>query len=457
MLLNELTAIMRNSGIVGAGGAGFPTYAKLDKRADTIVLNCAECEPLFKLHRQLLANNADKILFALNEVKNAVGAQRVIIGIKPSYKDAIKACEYFLPSYKNFSISLLPEVYPAGDEIILIYQTTGRVVKPGKLPISEGVTVFNVETMLNTYCALKENSGVCEKYLSVVGEVKNPITLKVPIGMKFKDVVALAGGETIKNYVYLSGGVMTGRIADENSVVTKTTNAVMVLPDTHQVILKRLAKTQISIKRAMSSCCQCRSCTDLCSRGLLGYPIEPHAFMRAASKGMDTDIKAVINTMYCSQCGLCEMYACPQGLSPRTLIGVAKSELRKNKIPLHQPEYMGVKKEREYRCVPMKRLITRLGLEKYDKPALYVPKNINPQYVKIMLSQHIGAPSAVCVKEGDNVVKGAVIANAADGLSVSIHSSVSGTVKTVTDKYIIIENKEINKTANSHKEVTANG
>lgn len=441
-MLDEISQIMKNSGIAGAGGAGFPSYAKLDMRADTIILNCAECEPLFKLHRQLLAEHADEILTALDEIKKAVDAKRVIIGVKPSYTDAIKAVEYFLPSYKGFEISLLPEIYPAGDEIILIYETTGRIVKPGKLPISEGVTVYNVETMLNTYHALKNGTGVHEKYISVVGEVKNPLTLKVPVGMRFGDIIKLAGGVTVKDYALLSGGAMTGRLASENDVVTKTTNAIMVLPSEHRVILKRLAKVQISVKRAMSSCCQCRSCTDLCSRSLLGYPISPHAFMRAASKGMESDTKAVLDTAYCSQCGLCELYSCPQGLSPRTLIGVAKGALRANKVKLPEPDFGGALPEREFRTVPMDRLITRLGLKKYDRPAPYTETVSLPSTLKVMLSQHIGAPAKCIVSEGDSVKKGALIAAAADGLSLPVHSPADGVVKKITDSYVIIANSE---------------
>ena len=194
MELSALKDILKNGGIVGAGGAGFPSYAKLDKRADTIVLNCAECEPLFNLHRQLLAKFAREILTALEEVRKAVEAERVIIAVKPTYTNAIDAVKFYLPEFKNTTISLLPEIYPAGDEIVTIYETTGRIVKPGNLPISVGVTVYNVETMLNAYYAIKEGKGITHKYVVVAGEVKHPVMLRVPLGMKYKDVVALAGG-----------------------------------------------------------------------------------------------------------------------------------------------------------------------------------------------------------------------------------------------------------------------
>lgn len=444
MELSTLIQTMKDGGIVGAGGAGFPSYAKLDKKADTIILNCAECEPLFNLHRQLLAKFAREILTALEQVRCAIEADRVIIAIKPTYTNAIEAVEFYLPEFKNTTISLLPEIYPAGDEIVTIYETTGRIVKPGKLPISEGVIVYNVETMLNTYYAINEGKGITHKYIVVAGEVKNPIMVKAPLGMKYKDVVALAGGETIDDFAYIGGGVMTGNLVSGTDVVTKTSNAILVLPSNHPVVLKRKTRTQISIARAMSACCQCRSCTDLCSRNVLGYPIEPHKFMRAVSKGMDSDTQSVLNSMYCSQCGLCELYACPQDLSPRTLIGVAKAQLRQKGVKMQEVAFEGVHTDRDYKKVPMGRLIGRLGLTKYNVGAKFIENELNPKEVKIKLSQHIGAPCTAIVAKGDTVAAGDVVATAGDKLGASIHASISGQVTSVTDSYLIIKRSDKN-------------
>ena len=378
MELKKLSHIMKTHGIIGAGGAGFPSYAKLNSDADTIILNCAECEPLFKLHRQLLATYTYEIMTALLEVKKAVGAKKVLIALKPSYKEAIDKVRYFLHSFENFEISLLPSIYPVGDEIILIYETTGRVIKPGKLPISEGVIVYNVETMLNTYYAIKEDKNVTSKYITITGEIENPGTFKVPVGITVKEAVALAGKEKTEDAMYLGGGLMTGDIVQSDDVVTKKLNAILVLPKNHPIIQKRLSNPTINIHRAMSSCCQCRSCTDLCSRNLLGYPIEPHLFMRAVSKGMSSDTEAVLNTAYCSSCGLCEMFSCPQDLSPRSLIASFKAELRKNNVPPpSEPKFSGVSPDREYKTVSMKRRRSRLGVTGYYVPATLDEKEIN--------------------------------------------------------------------------------
>jgi len=444
--IETLAQIMKSHGIIGAGGAGFPSGTKLSDKADTIILNCAECEPLFKLHRQLLATYTHEILTALSHVKEATGAKQVIIALKPSYKEAIDRVEFYLPSFDGFRISLLPKIYPVGDEIILIYETTGRVVKPGKLPITEGVIVYNVETMLNTYYAVEEDKNVTEKYITITGEVENPGTFKVPVGITIKEAVALTGGEKIKDYMYLGGGLMTGNVVYPNDTVTKKLNAVLVLPKNSPIIQKRLAKTNINIKRAMSACCQCRSCTDLCSRNLLGYPIQPHLFMRAVAKGMDSDCEAVLNSMYCSQCGLCELYSCPQDLSPRSLIGAIRAELRKQGVPpIENPDFQGVAPDREYKKVQMTRLRSRLGVTGYYVPATLDEKEFDFKEVKIMLNQHIGPPATAVVKKGDTVTKGQLIGSTEGKLGSDIHSSVDGKILEVTDMYVIIKRRKGNK------------
>ena len=180
----------------------------------------------------------------------------------------------------------------------------------------------------------------------------------------------------------------------------------------------------------------------MCPRNLLGHPISPSDFMRSLTSNI-ADAKALVNTQYCSQCGLCEMYACPQGLSPAMLIGIYKSKLKANGIPfskLDTPEK--VRDERDYRQVPMSRLIQRLDIEKYNINAPLYEEEVNVKKVKIALSQSIGAPSVPIVKIGDTVCEGDVIAKAEESaLSLPLHSSINGTVTDITDSFIIISNK----------------
>lgn len=442
MDMKELSLIMQQNGIVGAGGAGFPTYAKLNENAETIILNCAECEPLLRLHRQLLEKYAQEIVETFHQIGQAVGAKEVVIGIKKAYTKTIDALNAVIGAYPEIRLGLLDEVYPAGDEVVLIYEVTGKVVRPGGLPIECGVAVFNVETVYNVYRAMNQKTPVVDKLVSVVAEVEHPITVRVPIGTSIEETVRLAGNVTTPNPVYFIGGPMMGFIGSGAQPVTKTTNAVLVLPESHYIIQRKRQKVSIDLKRAAACCCQCSMCTDMCPRNRLGHPIQPHLFMRAATCKDVQQPDIFVNTFFCSSCGLCEMYSCFQGLSPRTLMAEYKAGLRSHglKPPKVTPKPVG--EEREYRKVPMERLMARLDLTKYNKEAPLDESAVPVRKVKIMLSQHIGAPASPVVKQGDTVTAGQMIAEPAKGLSVGIHASINGVVKEVSDKYVIIETQE---------------
>lgn len=444
MDINTLKQILQNEGVVGAGGAGFPTYAKLDERAEVILMNCAECEPLLKLHRQLLEQHAQEILRTFDEIAQTVGASEAVIGIKREYKATLKAIDRYIDAYPGMRVQLLDSAYPMGDEVVLIYEATGRVIRPGGLPIEEGVAVFNVETVYNVYRAVEKNIPVLDKLVSVVGEVERPITVRVPVGAAVKDVVAYAGEVTTKNPAYLMGGPMMGNLGDENTVITRTTNAIIVLDKGHTLVRRKNQNTAIDLKRAASSCCQCETCTSLCPRHALGHPIEPHRFMRSAANQDFQDTAVFLNTMFCSACGLCENFSCPQGLAPRTLIAEYKAGLRSAGVkPPAGVKAAPVSAGREYRKVPEVRLAARLGISKYDVEAPlqeddYWKKEQQIHKVKILLSQHIGAPAKPIVEKGAAVKAGDQIAKPGNGLSVGIHASVDGVVQEVTDKYIVI-------------------
>ena len=442
MDIQELAGLLKSSGVVGAGGAGFPTYAKLDKRAETIIMNCAECEPLLKLHRQLLEKYAEEIVSVFHLVMETVGAKESIIGIKRAYKAAVAALEKVLPHYPGVRLGLLDEVYPAGDEVVLIYEVTHKVVRPGGLPIECGVIVFNVETMYNLHRALHKNEPVVDKLVSVVAEVNHPVTVRMPLGSTIEDAVQQAGGAKIKDPVYFVGGPMMGNILPGSAPITKTTNAILVLPQNHYLVERKRAKPEIMLKRAAASCCQCSMCTDLCPRNALGHPIQPHLFMRAATCKDVQDPNIFLDTFFCCSCGLCELYSCFQGLSPRSLMATYKNGLRAAGIKAPVVQAAPVEPSRELRKVPMKRLMARLDLTKYNLPAPLQDECVSVKTVKIPLRQHIGAPAVCAVKAGDIVQRGQVIANPANGLSVAIHASITGRVREADANSITIDSTE---------------
>ena len=437
MELTKIKELLREMGVVGAGGAGFPSYAKLSPDAKTVILNCAECEPLLKVHRQVLEEYTYEILSALSTIVETMGAERGIIAVKTHYKSTVRAINAEISEFPLLSVHTLDSVYPAGDEIILIKEVTGKVVAPGALPITEGVVVCNVESVYNIYRAIN-GKPVTHKFVTVAGEVKKPVTLRVPIGTRVSQLISAAGGATVENAEIISGGPMMGRIISDSEVVTKTTNAIIVLPSEHPVVLNKRLNYKINLRRTMSVCCQCRSCTELCSRHVIGYPVEPHAVMRIFSNGGKGDVKVLEGAMFCSSCGLCETYSCPQGLSPRAVIAQMKADARAaGKKPPVGIKPFGVK-DADLKKVSVERLSARLGLTRYDVPAP-ISDTFTTKSVKIPLCEHIGAPASLAVSEGDTVKAGDVIGTAKDGvLSVNIHASIDGRVTTANEKFVRI-------------------
>lgn len=346
----ELKKSVKDWGIVGAGGAGFPTHKKLDSRAHTIILNCAECEPLLNLHNQLLTHFTDEILTALCKVAEILEA-KPIVAIKECYTEAINAVS------KHLKVAVLKDLYPAGDEILLINEVSGVVVPPGTLPIESGFIVLNVETVYNIAMA----KPVTHKWITIAGEVERPVTVNVPIGITIKEAVKYAGTVTTEDPVYIAGGPMMGCVADVSYQIKKNTNAIIVLPKGHKLTQK--GNTSVNLNRASSACCQCGSCTEMCPRFLLGYPIQPHRIMRALV-ARDASSDAFKGVAHCSLCGLCEMLACPQSLSPRSLIKLFKPALHTSvgATALGRPQIADMPHKR----ISTKRLKMRLGLTKYD-------------------------------------------------------------------------------------------
>ncbi|MDD4890525.1 MAG: SLBB domain-containing protein, partial [Phycisphaerae bacterium] len=227
---------IRDAGVVGAGGAGFPTHVKLAGRADTVLLNAAECEPLLHKDKEVLRAYADRVLAGVATAMRLTGAARGVVGIKEKYHDVIDQIAGVLPA--GIEVFPLRDAYPAGDEFVLVYDVLGRVIPPGGIPLHVNAVVMNVETALNVSAA--GDGPVVEKFVSVAGAVAEPVTLRVPVGVTLAECVAAAGGATCPDPNYVVGGVMMGRLEDNHdALVDKTTGGVIVLPADHVVVRRR--------------------------------------------------------------------------------------------------------------------------------------------------------------------------------------------------------------------------
>lgn len=434
----EFLNIIKNAGIVGAGGAGFPTHVKAAAKAEYVIVNGAECEPLLRVDQQLLEVEAENVIAGLEAVVANTGAVEGIIALKAKYKKAIAPLEQAI-SGKPLRLFLLEDFYPAGDEQVLVKEVLDRVVPEGGIPLKVGCVINNVETFINIAQALK-GRPVTETYLTVNGDVPKPLTLKLPVGTPVQEALALAGCVDCSGKVVIDGGPMMGKvIKDLSRPVTKTTKGLIVLPEGHPAVINKTLAMERILRKAKTACIQCSYCTDLCPRNHLGHRLQPHLIMRGIqyTQGHSDVMRMAYN---CVECGVCEKYACIMELSPRRVNMMLKQELRKSSIkPLAPPEKSIAISQREYRKVPVKRLIARLGLLPFDKPAPLGVIHYEPRLVRIPLSQNVGAPSIPVVVKGQRVQKGLLIAQVpSESLGANIHASIDGIVAEISD-FITIE------------------
>jgi Na+-translocating ferredoxin:NAD+ oxidoreductase RnfC subunit len=449
-MAQDLFKAVRAAGVVGAGGAGFPTHVKIAAKVDTVIANGAECDALLQCDQRLMESRAAEIVRGVRLAMEATGAGRGILALKDEYHTAIAALRRAIGSQRDLSLLMMESRYPAGDEFVLVYEATGRLIPETGLPLDVGCLVQNVQTLFNIARATR-GAAVTHRLLTVAGAVGRPVTLWVPVGTAISDVLAWAGGvqparwseRTASDYAVVVGGPMMGRVAtDLDEPVTKTTSGLLVLP-LDNVVVRYMTRSQTSwVRRGISTCDQCRDCTDLCPRYLLGHNLQPHEVMRAINYGLSRPADKVTAAVLCCECRLCEAYACPLELSPMAYYVSIKDELRKqswvnevHKRTDFQPHPM-----REYRLVPTSRLIARLGLTEWEHQGCGLDEtDYRPARVSIPLLQHIGAPAEPMVTVGAQVATGDLIAQIPEGkLGANVHASIGGQVSQVSREAIEI-------------------
>lgn len=437
---------IKEAGIVGAGGAGFPTYVKLNAKAEYFIINAAECEPLIETDKYLCRTFPARIIKTAMQIAEHLEASHCVIATKAKYKKEIAALQEEIDRQgAKVEIYGMRTFYPAGDEQVIVQEVTGRVVPERGLPLDVGCVVDNVGTVLSVADAL-EGKPVSEKYLSVTGAVKQTQMYHVPLGTPILEILEQAE-VTESSYAVILGGPMMGKMLKtreeiQQAVVTKTTGNLLVLPKNHYLVKRTEVPRESMIHQAAAACIQCRMCTDMCPRFMLGHEVRPNMVMRNLWKAdMLTDDgefeQAFGSAVNCCSCGVCEMFACPMGLSPRKMNEYAKTLLRERGINPQKNRNPEAREEIQYRKIPTERLIARLGLTEYVSHDMPKEKELSVTTCRIPLSQHIGKPAMAAVQVGEIVEKGSLIARAAEGLSVNIHSGLGGIVKEVTDQYII--------------------
>ncbi|SHJ67577.1 proline reductase-associated electron transfer protein PrdC [Tepidibacter formicigenes DSM 15518] len=225
---------VKEAGIVGSGGAGFPAHVKLnvDLKGGYVIANAAECEPVLSHNVALMEENPEVVVKGLKYILEMTNASKGYIAIKPKYKKAIIALGKACKNEENIEVKFLPDMYPAGDERVIIRELLGVELKPGQLPLEAKAVVSNVETLKNIVLAIEERKPVITKDITVGGRVKDAkkgrVFFDVPIGMPIKHYIEECGGYEKPYGEIVLGGPFTGKHGEEDSPVNKTLGGILV-------------------------------------------------------------------------------------------------------------------------------------------------------------------------------------------------------------------------------------
>lgn len=424
----NLAEQVRLAGVVGAGGGGFPTHVKLAARAEIVIANGAECEPLLHKDAVVMEEHAAQLVRGLQLAMAAVGAREAVIGVKAKKQHAVAALQAAIRG-TAVRLHLLGDYYPAGDEYDLVHAVTGKLIPPGGIPLNVGAVVNNVETLINI-AAAADGRPVTHKTLTVSGAVARPVTIVVPVGTALRDCIEAAGGFTTPDPVLCLGGLMMGEtITDTSRPVTKTTTGVIVLPRSHPLIERKLKTPEQMARIGKSACDQCRYCTEFCPRYLLGYAVEPHQVMRSLAFTATGTAHWNQFASLCCSCGLCTLYACPEMLYPKEACDTSKAEMRKTNQKWSGPLAVQPHPMLDGRRTPVPSLTRKLAVTEYDVETPYLAQPLQPSRVVLPLRQGAGLAGQPLVQVGDRVSAGQPLtAIPAGQLGAIIHAPFAATV-----------------------------
>ena len=294
----EIIKKISDSGIVGLGGATFPTHVKLSpppgKKAEVLIVNAVECEPYLTCDHQLMLEKGEEILVGISILMKAIGVNRAVIGIENNKKDAIESMQHLSKTFDGIEVIPLKVQYPQGGEKQLIDATIGRQVPSGTLPIEVGAVVQNVATTFAIYEAVQKNKPLFERIVTITGKsIKNHGNYRARLGTPLSGIVEQAGGTPEDTGKIVAGGPMMGRaISSLEVTVSKGTSGVLFIP------------TLESARKKMSNCMRCAKCVRACPMGL-----EPYLLMKQSERSMWNEMEGD-RIMDCIECGCCA-FSCP--------------------------------------------------------------------------------------------------------------------------------------------------
>ena len=312
----EIIDIVKEAGITGMGGAGFPTHVKLSGavgKADTIILNGAECEPYITADHRLMLERGEAVIGGARFIMKALGLKEATIGIEGNKLDAVEHLKSLLPNGDtSIHVETLKTRYPQGAEKQLIQRVTGREVPPGGLPADVGCTVFNVATAAAIYDAVTEGKPLTHRNVTITGgAIERPMNVNAPIGTPVEHLIKMAGGFKTQPQRLLMGGPMMGNPQyDLTAPMFKGTNCILALTD-----------AEAAIQDTEQTCLRCGRCVNACPMHLM--PLYMHMY---AEKRAWHELEGY-NIMDCMECGSCN-YICPARIHLVQSFRMAKFEIR---------------------------------------------------------------------------------------------------------------------------------
>ena len=294
----EIRNYVKEAGIVGLGGAGFPNHVKLtpkdDNAIDYVIVNAVECEPYLTSDYRVMLEMPEKIVGGLKVVLSLFKNAKGIIAVEDNKPDAIKILRKAVEGENNISISVLKTKYPQGSERKLIFATTGRKINSSMLPADAGCVVDNVDTIVAIYMAVCESTPLMRKIITVTGDaIKEPRNFEVKIGTSYSQLVEEAGGFKERPEKIISGGPMMGTaIFSLDIPVTKTSSALLAF-----------TKDEVA-ENEPTACIRCGRCVEVCPSSLIPQKIIENV------DGLDNESFIALNGMECYECGSCT-YICP--------------------------------------------------------------------------------------------------------------------------------------------------
>ena len=314
--LKSFQDAVRASGLVGLGGAGFPTAVKLAPKnldeIDYLVINGAECEPYITSDNRCFIEDTHHVLNGIKQVMKYLEIPKCVIGIEGNKLDAVEHLKSLLPAGSGIQIETLKTRYPQGAEKQLIQRVTGREVPPGGLPADVGCTVFNVATAAAIYDAVTEGKPLTHRNVTITGgAIERPMNVNAPIGTPVEHLIKMAGGFKTQPQRLLMGGPMMGNPQyDLTAPMFKGTNCILALTD-----------AEAAIQDTEQTCLRCGRCVNACPMHLM--PLYMHMY---AEKRAWHELEGY-NIMDCMECGSCN-YICPARIHLVQSFRMAKFEIR---------------------------------------------------------------------------------------------------------------------------------